>query len=99
MGWDGKRGLSIQGHDLFDSLRRLHCILDIVIQFFCQTKCCGTPVSNGDNLVIASPPELMQVFFIFPSVIHSHVESMEEGFHRGGKIILGTEIRMRAARP
>ena len=39
--------------------------LDIVIEFFCQTKCCGTPVSNGDKLVIAADPDLEPVWAWF----------------------------------
>ncbi|HNN42083.1 MAG TPA: hypothetical protein PKL10_07345, partial [Nitrospira sp.] len=64
--------------------------LDIVIPFFCQTKCCGTPVSNGDKLVIAWPLELMQVFFIFRPVIHSKSGAVEEGFSPRGEKFHGT---------
>jgi len=65
MGWDEiKRPVYPEAH--FSSERsRLHCILDIVIEFFCQTKCCGLPVSNGDKLVIASPLDFMLFFAIF----------------------------------
>ncbi|SLM41825.1 hypothetical protein NSND_50211 [Nitrospira sp. ND1] len=61
-----------------------------MITFFCQTKCCGTPVINGDKLVIAPTPDLMLVLFIFHRVIHSDPEAVEGGFSQGGEKISGT---------
>ena len=97
IGWDGKRGLSIQSYILFGKLSRLHCILDIVIPIFCQTKCCGTTVISGDKLVIASPLDLMLVFVTFHAVIHSQPVPVEEGFFQGGEKNAGTG--QKASRP
>jgi hypothetical protein len=65
-------------------------LLDIVIDFFCQTKCCGTTVISGDKLVIAPTPDLTLLLSIFRLVIHSETELPERGFSPGVEKVSGT---------
>ncbi len=57
-GYDRKRVHSLAITLLINFSHNRTYLLDIAITFFCQTKCCGTPVSSGDKLVIASPSDL-----------------------------------------
>lgn len=74
-------------------------LLDIAIHFFCQTKCCGTPVSNGDKLVIVLPPELKPVLARFQAGYPQCHRFSEKGiFYRRARKFM-TQAKKPADRP